>query len=286
MKQLKINKSITLKKDTKSIKKYLEEVSKIQTLTLEQEISLSIKIKEGDQKALNDLVTPNLRFVISVAKQYHDKDTNLEDLISEGNIGLIEAAKRFDHTNGAKFISYAVWWIRQMMINYKSKCKFIRIPSNKITDLSKLNQAIKNLEFKLEDKPSFQEIHKVLPEYSERALLELIKLNNNNSVNSLDNPIKEDFTLSDTISDEQYLEEFFVEEHKKELLNRLLNNLQKKEKLILTYYFGLNGNKPMEIKEISEFMEVSPSIIRGVKNKALKILKMIVWRRRLNYGRF
>jgi RNA polymerase primary sigma factor len=282
MKQLKINKTIILNKDTKSIKKYLEEVSKIQRLTPDQETSLSIKIKDGDQKALNDLVTANLRFVLSVAKQYNDKDTNLEDLINEGNIGLIEAAKRFDRTTGFKFISYAVWWVRQMMINYKINSRFIRIPANKMADLRKLKEVINKLELELQHNPSLQDIHQALPEHSELTLIELMNLNIN-SVNSLDKPIKEEFTLSETISDdERYLEDFFKREHQKEVLGRLLNNLSKQQKLILTYYFGLDGNEPMDTKEIANVMGVTSSSILGIKNKAFRILRMVMWRRKLN----
>lgn len=281
MKQLKMNKTIILNKDTESIKKYLDEVSKIPRLGGEEEAILSIKIKQGDQKALDQLVTANLRFVISVAKQYHDKDTNLEDLINEGNIGLIEAAKRFDHTTGFKFISYAVWWIRQMMINYKINSKFIRIPQHKMGEINKVKKTIESLEFKLENKPSLEDIQEELPEYSETILNEIINLNLN-SVKSLEEPIKEDFTLGETIGDEEYLEEFFNQEHQKNVINRLLNKLSKKDKLILTYHFGLDGNQPMEIKEIAELMQVTTSSILGIKNKAFKILRMVMWRRKLN----
>lgn len=282
MKDLRINKTITFDRDTESIKKYLKEVSTIPRLSIEEEISLSIKIKEGDQKALNDLVRGNLRFVISVAKQYNDKDTNLEDLINEGNIGLIEAAKRFDHTTGFKFISYAVWWIRQMMINYKINSRFIRIPANKMADLRKLKEVINKLELELEHNPSYQDIQQALPEYSELTLIELMNLNIN-SVNSLDKPIKEEFTLSETISDdERYLEDFFKKEHQKEVLGRLLNNLSKQQELILTYYFGLDGNEPMETKEIANVMGVTASSILAIKNKAFRILRMVMWRRKLN----
>ena len=282
MKDLRINKTITFDRDTESIKKYLEEVSRIPRLSIEEEISLSIKIKEGDQKALNDLVRGNLRFVISVAKQYHDKDTNLEDLINEGNIGLIEGAKRFDHTMGFKFISYAVWWIRQMMINYKINSRFIRIPANKMADLRKFKEVINKLELELQHNPSLQDIHQALPEHSELTLIELMNLNIN-SVNSLDKPIKEEYTLSETISDdERYLEVFFKNEHQKEVLGRLLNNLSKQQKLILTYYFGLDGNEPMDTKEIANVMGVTASSILGIKNKAFRILRMVMWRRKLN----
>lgn len=277
MKGLKINKTVILDKSDKSINKYLDDISKIPRLTTEQEISLSIKIKEGDEKALNDLINGNLRFVISVAKQYHDKNTNLGDLINEGNIGLIEAAKRFDHTTGFKFISYAVWWIRHMILNYKINSRFIRIPINKMNDIIKVKKIIDALEMKLENKPSLEDIKEALPEYSESILKEIINININ-SVKSMEEPIREELTLGDIIADEEYLVGFFNQEHQKNLIDRLLNRIPKKEKLILIHYFGLNGNKPMGTKEIAELMGVSTSKISSLRDKAFKILRMIIFR--------
>lgn len=281
MRELKINRTTILDKSTESIKKYLGEVAKIPRLTPEQEVSLSIKIKEGDEKSLNDLVNGNLRFVISVAKQYHDKDTNLGDLINEGNIGLIEAAKRFDHTTGFKFISYAVWWIRQMIFNYKSNSRFIRIPPHKMDDIRKVNKIIEALEMKLENKPSLEDIQEALPEYSESILKEIININNG-TVKSLEEPIGEEFTLGDIVADEEYLVAFFNQEHQKNVIGRLLNKLPKRERLILIHYFGLDGNKPMETKEIAELMGVTSSRILSLKDKAFRILRMSIFRFEMN----
>jgi RNA polymerase primary sigma factor len=274
MRQLKITKNFT-NRDTISFKHYLTEVSKIPLIKDNEEVELAIRIKEGDEIAINKLISSNLRFVISVAKQYVDSDSTLEDLVTEGNIGLCIAAKKYDHTMGNKFISYAVWWIRRTILDYKSnQSKTIRIPTNKITDMFKIKNLISDLEQRLERSPSADEIAE--EGNYDISTVELILSLNTRDVTSLDNCINEDGnTLGDLIEDttSPSADHLVTTEESVSKIEILLGSMKSQERYIVECYYGLRGDEKISMSEIGLELGLSRERVRQIKDRAIHNLK-------------
>jgi RNA polymerase primary sigma factor len=275
MKQIRITEKFT-DRSSKTLNSYLKEVSKIPLLSVDEEVELSRKIKEGDEKALEKLVAGNLRFVISIAKQYASKDVPLEDLIAEGNIGLITAAKRYDETKGFKFISYAVWWIRQKMIQYILEHKhIIKLPGNKITFLNKINKAIETLERKNEIPPTFEEIS----EYTDIPI-DTIKAiyGYNSNVLYLDTPIHSDdtTTIIDIFIPKENTDDFIkkmIDKDKQQNIKKLVKKiLTPKEYEIFLDYFGFNEEIPQTtISLANKYNRTNQAISNMIKRILFKI---------------
>ncbi len=274
MRQLKITKQIT-NRETESLNKYLQDVSKLDMITADEEVELAQRIKKGDQVALDKMVKANLRFVVSVAKQYQNRGLRLTDLINEGNIGLVKAAKRFDETRGFKFISYAVWWIRQSILQaIAEKSKIIRLPLNKIGTINKINGAFAQLEQELQRKPTPREIADRI-DISVRQVKSCLK-HNQRSV-SMDAPLSED-----SKSDRYHLiksekspnpEAPLMHESLKTQLDQTLKALPDKDATILKLHYGLNGQRAMSLTEIGDLFELSRERVRQIREKALKKLQ-------------
>jgi RNA polymerase primary sigma factor len=276
MRQLIITKQVT-DRGQDSIDKYFQDISRYELLTAEEEVRLTRLIKKGDQKALERLTLANLRFVVSVAKQYQNRGLGLQDLINEGNLGLIRAAKRFDETRGFKFISYAVWWIRQAIIQaIGEQCRIVRLPLNKVANINKINRAITELEQKFEREPTDEEIARQA-ELSEEmvAIAQKIKRHHH----SLDAPLKGqeedagnliDFLIpeGDPSPDVKLINESLRQE-----INSALQNLTPKETLITEHFFGLNGKMKLSLGEIADKLSLSKERVRQIKNIALRKLK-------------
>ena len=245
MRQLKITKQVT-NRETPSLDKYLHEIGKEDLISAEEEILLAKRIKQGDQKAIEKMIRANLRFVVSVAKQYQNQGLTLSDLINEGNLGLIKATQRFDDTRGFKFISYAVWWIRQAILQaLAEQARIVRLPLNKIGSLNKINKAFAELEQQFEREPSIEEIADVV-EIGPREIREVLK--SSSRPVSMDAPIgvDEDMALHDILLDaeEQTPDGDLSYDSLKTEIHRILNSLTDRESVILQLYFGLNGNHP------------------------------------------
>ncbi|WP_430429521.1 sigma-70 family RNA polymerase sigma factor [Maribacter litoralis] len=274
MRQLKITKQIT-NRDAKSLEKYFQEISKIDLITADEEVELARKIREGDQKALDKLVSANLRFVVSAAKQYQNRGLRLTDLINEGNLGLVKAAKRFDETRGFKFISYAVWWIRQSILQALSKkSRMIRIPQNKIAVNSKIYQVYSTLEQENERSPSAAEIAKEL-DMSVSKVKNSMK-NSGKSI-SLDAPFKEgessnlyNVIASNTLDrpDKEVMAESLETD-----INQVLNKIPERQGDVLRLFFGLGNQPPMSLVEIGEVFDVTRERVRQIKDKGIKSLR-------------
>ena len=274
MRQLKISKQFT-NRENKSLDKYLNEISKVEMITPSEEVELAIKIKKGDPKALEKLVNANLRFVVSVAKQYQNHGLTLGDLISEGNSGLIRAAQRFDETRGFKFISYAVWWIRQSILEaLANKSRLIRLPLNKVGALSRIAATSIALEQKYERKATEQEIADKLEITPGDVRLTLSSAGKHTSI---DAPINEedDSSLLTILPNENLPapdKELLLQSLKIEI-NRVISILSEKEKDIIALYFGLNDNQQHSYEDISIKVQLSRERIRQIKDKALKKLR-------------
>lgn len=274
MRQLKITKQITTR-DSKSLEKYFQEISKIDLITAEEEVELARKIREGDQIALNKLVKANLRFVVSAAKQYQGRGMRLSDLINEGNLGLVKAAKRFDETRGFKFISYAVWWIRQSILEAISKrSRIIRLPLNKIGIISKIYKAHSSLEQKLERPPSAEEIAKELDISVHKVK---IAMKNSRKSLSMDAPLKEgessnlyNVTKSkeSTNPDKGVMNESLLTD-----IEETLKTLPYRESEVIRLYYGIGERNPMSLVQISELFEITRERVRQIKEKALRLLR-------------
>ncbi|MBP7497183.1 MAG: sigma-70 family RNA polymerase sigma factor [Bacteroidales bacterium] len=275
MRQLKITKQVT-NREVASLDKYLQEISKVELISSEEEVLLAQKIKTGDKAALDKLTKANLRFVVSVAKQYQNQGLTLSDLINEGNLGLMKAAERFDETKGFKFISYAVWWIRQaIMIAIAEQSRIVRLPANKIGTINKINKASAELEQKNQRKPNNKEIADML-EISENDVKDSI--GNAARYLSMDAPLvqDDDVTLYDVLGsnenktpEQNLLYDSLVLE-----VERAISTLTQKEAEVLRFYFGLNGKSPLTIDEIGEKLGLSRERVRQVKEKAIKRLKI------------
>ncbi|MFT4754842.1 MAG: RNA polymerase primary sigma factor [Salibacteraceae bacterium] len=274
MRQLKITKQLT-NRDSKSIDKYLSDVSKEGMVTPEEEVSLAVKIKQGDKVALNKLVNANLRFVISVAKQYQGHGLTLEDLIAEGNIGLITAAKRFDETKGFKFISYAVWWIRQSIMQaIAENSRVVRLPLNKVSAIQKIAHAFSKLEQEHERAPSNQEISELL-ETSSDSVADLFTYSQKQV--SVDAPLidGEENSLLNVLSNGQSENPMsgLMRESLCRDIERVLVSLKAREADVVRLSFGLDGKAPMTLEEIANQLGLTRERIRQIREKALRSLR-------------
>jgi len=274
MRQLKIVKQVT-NRETVSLDKYLHEIGKVDLLTTEEEVNLARRLKEGDEEALTKLVKANLRFVVSVAKQYQNQGLSLSDLINEGNLGLIKAAQRFDETRGFKFISYAVWWIRQSILQaLAEQSRIVKLPLNKIGSISKVTKAFNELEQVHEREPSVEELSEVL-ELAPADIKEALKSSNRHI--SMDAPITsdEDSNMYDVLlsSDSPAPDRGLLNDSLRKEIERALSTLTIREASVVRLYFGLNGSHPHTLEEIGEELELTRERVRQIKEKALKRLK-------------
>jgi len=274
MRQLKIIKQVT-NRDTPSLDKYLHEIGKEELINADEEVELARKIKKGDQSALNKLIRANLRFVVSVSKQYQNQGLSLPDLINEGNLGLIKAAQRFDETRGFKFISYAVWWIRQSILQaLAEQARIVRLPLNKIGSINKINRTFSDLEQKYEREPSVQEIAQVL-EIAPEEVKESLKSSSRHV--SMDAPIiqDEEGTMYDVMLsvDTPPPDKGLLTDSLRKEIERALSTLTYREANIIRLYFGLNGKHPHTLEEIGEEFNLTRERVRQIKEKAIKRLK-------------
>lgn len=274
MRQLKIVKQVT-NRDTASLEKYLQDIAKVSLITAEEEVALAQKIKAGDQNALAKLTKANLRFVVSVSKQYQNQGLSLPDLINEGNLGLIKAAERFDETRGFKFISYAVWWIRQSILQaLAEQSRIVRLPLNKISVISKINKAFSQLEQTYEREPAAGEIAELL-DLSESEVKDSLRDSGRHV--SMDAPLVqgEDINMYDfMMNDETNTPETgLIYDSLKMEINRAIATLTDREADILGYYFGLNGQNALTLEEIGWKLDLTRERVRQIKEKAIKRLK-------------
>ncbi len=274
MRQLKISRQVT-NRETPSLDKYLHEIGKVRLLSGEEEVLLAKKIKNGDEKALELLINANLRFVVSVAKQYQNQGLSLPDLINEGNLGLIKAAQRFDETRGFKFISYAVWWIRQSILQaLAEQARIVRLPLNKIGSINKVNNTFARLEQDFHREPTADEIAEIL-EIAPKEVREALKVSSRPV--SMDAPLKkdEDNTLYDVIlsDEEDSPDSTLIGESLKREIERSLNTLSPREADIIRLYYGLNGEPPYSLEEIGKYFSLTRERVRQIKEKAIKRLK-------------
>ena len=274
MRQLKISKQIT-DRNAGTLDKYLADIAKESLLTTEEEVALAQRIKEGDQVALDKLVRANLRFVVSVAKQYQNQGMSLQDLINEGNLGLVKAAQRFDETRGFKFISYAVWWIRQSILQaVAEQARIIRLPMNQVGALAKVKKAVSLLEQKLERRPTLKEIAEELnmPEDKVDQLLSL-----NSRAVSTDAPLddEDDANFLDVYipEDEVQTDARVEQESTSKAIRKSLDMLNEKERTIICMYFGLGTSREYSLEEIAMKLDISRERTRQIRDRALKRLK-------------
>ena len=274
MRQLKISKQIT-DRNAGTLDKYLADIAKESLLTTDEEVALAQRIKEGDQVALDKLVRANLRFVVSVAKQYQNQGLSLQDLINEGNLGLVKAAQRFDETRGFKFISYAVWWIRQSILQaVAEQARIIRLPMNQVGALAKVKKAVSLLEQKLERRPTLKEIAEELnmPEDKVDQLLSL-----NSRAVSTDAPLddEDDANFLDVYvaEDEASTDAGVEQESTSKAIRKSLDMLNEKERTIICMYFGLGTSREYSLEEIAMKLDISRERTRQIRDRALKRLK-------------
>lgn len=274
MRQLKISKSIT-NREQGALDKYLVDIAKEPMITPEEEVELAQRIKQGDQIALDRLVRANLRFVVSVAKQYQNQGLGLADLINEGNVGLIKAAQRFDETKGFKFISYAVWWIRQAILQaVAEQSRMVRLPLNQVGFLSRVKKTASSLEQLYQRKPTIKEIADELdmPEDKVEAIMKV-----SSKEVSMDAPVTndDDMTFIDTVvpEDNYDADKQVISESESAEIKRSLSVLNEKERQIIIYYFGLDSNHAYTLEEIGYMMDMTRERVRQVKDKALKKLR-------------
>ncbi len=275
MRQLKITKSIT-NRESQSLEKYLQEIGKVDLLTPEEEVDLAKKIKEGDQEALEKLTKANLRFVVSVAKQYQNQGLSLSDLINEGNLGLIKAAQRFDETRGFKFISYAVWWIRQSILQaLAEQSRIVRLPLNKVGSLNKINRAFSELEQEFEREPSSEELAELLEIPTEEVETTLGVAARHVSmdapfVDGEDNSLLDVLENSSTPNTDKALE--YSESLRKEI-ERSLSTLTERQMDVIKLYFGIGVEHPMSLEDIGDKFGLTRERVRQIKDKAINKLR-------------
>ncbi len=274
MRQLKITKQVT-NRETASLDKYLQEIGKVDLITADIEVELAQRIKAGDERALDKLVKANLRFVVSVSKQYQNQGLTLPDLINEGNLGLIKAAKRFDETRGFKFISYAVWWIRQSILQaLAEQSRIVRLPLNKIGSINKINKTFARLEQDNERPPSAEEIAKEL-DMTVNDVKESMK--NSGRHVSMDAPLieGEDSNLYDVLrsGESPIPDKNLLHESLRVEILRALDTLTPREADVVSLYFGLGEGHPMTLEEIGETFELTRERVRQIKEKAIRRLK-------------
>lgn len=274
MRQLKITKSIT-NRDSASLDKYLQEIGREELITAEDEVELAQKIKQGDQRALEKLVKANLRFVVSVSKQYQNQGLTLPDLINEGNLGLIKAAQRFDETRGFKFISYAVWWIRQSILQaIAEQARIVRLPLNQVGSLNRINKAFSKLEQEFEREPSPEEIAECL-EIEQEKVTESQKISGRHV--SVDAPFKEgeDGTLLDVLSngDSPKTDVTLMHESLQREIDRSLATLTDRERDVIKDFFGIGIPHPLSLEEIGEKFGLTRERVRQIKEKGIRRLR-------------
>lgn len=276
MRQLKITKQVT-NRETASLDKYLLEIGRVDLITAEEEVELAIRIQAGDKAALEKLTKANLRFVVSVAKQYQNQGLSLPDLINEGNVGLIKAAKRFDEKRGFKFISYAVWWIRQSILQaLAEQARIVRLPLNKIGTINKINKAFSDLEQRLERPPSAEE----LADHLEISINDVRQsLQNNGRHVSMDAPLingdESSSSMYDVLPNDSLPgpeKELLLESLRKEI-DRSLSTLTSREGEVVKMYFGLGEKSPLTLEEIGERFDLTRERVRQIKEKAIRRLK-------------
>lgn len=274
MRQLKITKSIT-NRETASLDKYLQDIGKEELITAEEEVELAKRIKQGDQTALEKLTRANLRFVVSVAKQYQNQGLSLPDLINEGNLGLIKAAKRFDETRGFKFISYAVWWIRQSILQaLAEQSRLVRLPLNQVGSLNKIKKATSKLEQEYERMPSVDEIAELMeiPEYKiDKAMKITTKYI---SMDAPINPDDETKFLDVYVNDEgPSTDSILMRESLNKEIQRSLATLTEKERDVINLYYGIGMNHGLTLEEIGAKFDLTRERVRQIKEKAIRRLK-------------
>ncbi|MBD3409161.1 MAG: sigma-70 family RNA polymerase sigma factor [Ignavibacteriales bacterium] len=262
-------------RESQSLDKYLQEIGKVDLLTPDQEIELAIRIKKGDQLALEQLTKANLRFVVSVAKQYQNQGLSLGDLINEGNLGLIKAAKRFDETRGFKFISYAVWWIRQSILQaLAEQSRIVRLPLNRVGALNKIGKAYSNLEQEYEREPSAMELASELS-MDVNEVADTLKISGRHV--SMDAPFAqgEDNRLLDVLQNDQQPSPDFtlMSESLKTEIERALSTLTEREAEVIRLYFGLNKEHSLTLEEIGERFNLTRERVRQIKEKAIRRLR-------------
>ena len=274
MRQLKISKSIT-NRDSASLDRYLADIGKEQMISAEEEVELARRIKAGDEEALNKLTTTNLRFVVSVAKQYQNQGISLQDLINEGNVGLIKAAKRFDETRGFKFISYAVWWIRQSILQaIADQSRIVRLPLNQVGVINKIKKETARLEQQLKRIPTTEEIAEAidLPVYK---VSEIMKMNNHPQ--SLDSPISpnEETRFVDIFvhDNDEDTDTILMQESLASEIHDVLSTLPDKEREVLMLFYGINASHEHTLDEIGDILDLSRERVRQIKERALKRLR-------------
>ncbi|TXI88447.1 MAG: RNA polymerase sigma factor RpoD/SigA [Crocinitomicaceae bacterium] len=276
MRQLKITKQVT-NRETASLDKYLQEIGKEELISADEEVELAKRIRNGDRRALERLTKANLRFVVSVSKQYQNQGLTLPDLINEGNLGLIKAAERFDETRGFKFISYAVWWIRQSILQaLAEQARIVRLPLNKIGTINKISKAYSELEQKLERPPSAEELGEFLDVSAEEVRQ---SLSNSGRHISMDAPLSENDESSSSMYD--VLPNTYMNSPEKELvtdslrkdIERSLSTLTLREGEVVRLYYGLNGRYPLTLEEIGEQFDLTRERVRQIKEKAIRRLK-------------
>ena len=275
MRQLKITKSIT-NRESQSLEKYLQEIGKVELITPEEEVRLATLIKQGDQKALERLTKANLRFVVSVAKQYQNQGLSLPDLINEGNLGLIKAAQRFDETKGFKFISYAVWWIRQSILQaIAEQARIVRLPLNKVGLTNRIHKAFSQLEQEFEREPSAEELAEMLN-------MDLDEVESSLGINSrhisMDTPLSEgeESTLLDVLENpnaEKTDAELAYNQSLKTEIDRSLQTLTERQKDVICYFFGIGVDHPLSLEDIGERFNLTRERVRQIKDKAILKLR-------------
>ena len=277
MRQLKITKSIT-NRESQSLEKYLQEIGKVDLITPEEEVKLARLIKQGDQKALDRLTKANLRFVVSVAKQYQNQGLSLPDLINEGNLGLIKAAQRFDETRGFKFISYAVWWIRQSILQaLAEQSRIVRLPLNKVGLTNRIQKAYSQLEQEYEREPSAEELATLLEIDIEEVSATLGISARHVSV---DTPLAEgeDNTLLDVLENPNAVKTDNELDHTESLkveIERSLKTLTERQKEVICYFFGIGVDHPMSLEDIGEKFSLTRERVRQIKDKAITKLRTV-----------
>lgn len=275
MRQLKITKSIT-NRESQSLEKYLQEIGKVELISPEDEALLARCIRQGDQRALDRLTRANLRFVVSVAKQYQNQGLSLPDLINEGNVGLIKAAQRFDETRGFKFISYAVWWIRQSILQaLAEQSRIVRLPLNKVGLTNRINKAFSQLEQEYEREPSTEELADLL-DIGMEEIAATLGISNRHV--SMDSPLAdgEEHTLIDVLQNPNADATDIALEHDESLkteLDRTLNTLTERQQDVIRYFFGIGVDHPMSLEDIGEKFKLTRERVRQIKDKAISKLK-------------
>ena len=275
MRQLKITKSIT-NRESQSLEKYLQEIGKVELISPEEEVRLATLIKQGDQAALDRLTKANLRFVVSVEKQYQNQGLSLPDLINEGNLGLIKAAQRFDETRGFKFISYAVWWIRQSILqSLAEQARIVRLPLNKVGLTNRIQKAYSQLEQEFEREPSAEELAEVLD-------MDIEEITSSLGINarhvSVDTPLSEgeEGTLLDVLENTNAEKTDQLLDHTQSLkteIDRSLATLTERQKEVICFFFGIGVDHPLSLEDIGDRFNLTRERVRQIKDKAITKLK-------------